>query len=130
VLVWSDIVRDSIVNSIAATYWQLVCTAWIYITTGALRRLMKLRKGPVITALYPVGMLLVQLLLACLAFYLAAQLIGEGVRLLETAIYGPMTIWPRWLTQTIIAILIGGSVAFWTVLRWFKAKDSNFSPIT
>jgi hypothetical protein len=69
---------------------------------------------------------LFQLLLACLAFYLVALLIGEGVRLLETAIYGPMTIWPRWLTQTIIASLIGGSIAFWTVLRWFKAKDSKF----
>jgi hypothetical protein len=126
VLVWSDIVRDSVANSIAATYWQLVRTAWIYIATGALWRLMKLRKGPVIAALYPVGMLLVQLLLACLAFYLAALLIGKGVRLLETAIYGPMTIWPRWLTQTIIASLIGGSIAFWTVLRWFKAKDSKF----
>ena len=55
VLVWSDIVRDSMANSIAATYWQLVRTAWIYITTGALWRLMKLRKGPVIAALYPVG---------------------------------------------------------------------------
>ena len=82
VLVWSDIERDSMVNSIAATYWQLKRTAWIYITTGALWQLMKLRKGPGIAALYPVGMPLVQLLLACLAFYLVALLIGEGVRLL------------------------------------------------
>jgi hypothetical protein len=59
--------------------------------------------------------------MACLAFYLSALLIGEGVRLLETAICGPMTICPRWLTQTIIASLIGGSIAFWTVLRSFKA---------
>ena len=43
VLVWSDIERDSIVNSIAATNWQLKRTAWIYITTGALWQLMKLR---------------------------------------------------------------------------------------
>ncbi len=68
-------------NSIAATYWQLVRTAWIYITTGALWRLMKSRKGPVIAALYPVGMLLVQLLLACLVFYVALQrraIVGNG----------------------------------------------------
>ena len=74
VLVWSDIVCDSMANSIAATCWQLVRTAWIYITTSALWRLMKLRKGPVLAALYPVGMLLIQLLLACLAFYVAALL--------------------------------------------------------
>ena len=102
-------------NSIAATYWQLVRTAWIYITTGALWRLMKLRKSPVIAALYPFGMLLVHLLLACLAFYVTALLIGKGVRLLETVIYGPMTVWPRWLTQTITARLIVGSIAFWAV---------------
>jgi len=70
------------VNSIAATYWQLKRIAWIYITTRALWQLMKLRKGPGIAALYPVRMPLVQLLLACLALYLVALLIGEGVRLL------------------------------------------------
>ena len=56
--------------------------------------------------------------------------IGKGVWLLETAICGPVTVWPRWLTQTIIASLIGGSIAFWAVLRCFKAKDPNSSPIT
>ena len=48
VLVWSDIVRDSMASSIPATYLQLVRTAWTYIASGALRRLMWLRKGPVI----------------------------------------------------------------------------------
>lgn len=54
VLVWSDIVQSSMARSIPATYLQLLQTAWIYISTGALRRLMRLRKGPVIAALYPV----------------------------------------------------------------------------
>jgi len=44
--------------------WQLGRTAWTYITTGTLRRLMWMHKGPVIAALYPVGMLLLQLLVA------------------------------------------------------------------
>ena len=57
VLVWSDIVRDSMSNSIPATYLQLLRTAWTYIGSGTLWRLMRLRKGPVIAALYPVGML-------------------------------------------------------------------------
>ncbi|WP_170344404.1 hypothetical protein [Ruegeria atlantica] len=64
VLVWSDIVRDSMSASIPATYWQLARTAWIYISTGTLWRLMRLRKGPVIAALYPVAMLVSQLLIA------------------------------------------------------------------
>jgi len=67
VLVWSDIVRNSMSNSIAATYWQLARTAWTYIASGTLRRLMWMRKGPVIAALYPVGALLLQLLLAVIA---------------------------------------------------------------
>jgi len=64
VLVWSDIVRDSMDLSIPATYVQLIRTAYTYIASGALRRLMWLRKGPVIAALYPIGMLLLQLLVA------------------------------------------------------------------
>jgi len=43
------------------TYLSLVKTAWIYIASGALRDVMKLRKGPVIAALYPVGFLIAQL---------------------------------------------------------------------
>jgi len=55
VLVWSDIVRSSMSNSILGTYGQLIHTAWTYIASGTLRRLMWMRKGPVIAALYPVG---------------------------------------------------------------------------
>ena len=60
VLVWSDIVRGSMEQGIVATYGLLVRTAWTYISTGTLFRLMRLRKGPVIAALYPVLFLLVQ----------------------------------------------------------------------
>ncbi|MFL4471684.1 hypothetical protein ACERZ8_18050 [Tateyamaria armeniaca] len=109
VLVWSDIVRDSMATSIPATYAQLVRTAWTYITTGALRRLMRLRKGPVIAALYPVGMLLVQLLIAALVWW-GAWRIGAGV----------LGIFGAWIGAAI------GAVAFVALLRWFKAKDGKF----
>ncbi|MBI1171936.1 hypothetical protein GC209_11080 [bacterium] len=66
VLVWSDIVRASMATGIPATYLQLIRTAWAYIGSGALFRLMRLRKGPMIAALYPIGLLLVQLALALL----------------------------------------------------------------
>ena len=69
---WADIVRSSMATGIAATYGQLLRTAWIYIGSGALWRLMRLRKGPVIAALYPVLMLLAQLLLALSAGGLVA----------------------------------------------------------
>jgi hypothetical protein len=69
VLVWSDIVRTSMAQGIAATYLQLLRTAWTYIGSGALFRLMYLRKGPMIAALYPIGMLLLQLALALTAAF-------------------------------------------------------------
>ncbi len=74
VLVWSDIVRESMETGIAGTYWQMLRTAWIYLSSGALRRLMWLRKGPVIAALYPVGMLLLQGLVAIAAAWIAGAL--------------------------------------------------------
>ncbi|MGR3378776.1 hypothetical protein [Salipiger abyssi] len=111
VLVWSDIVRDSMSTSIPATYLQLIRTAWEYIATGALRRLMRLRKGPVIAALYPVGMLLLQLLVALLAGWV----VYAGVQLLRP-----------WLGVVAVGL---GAVAWGTVavllLRWFKRKDGK-----
>lgn len=66
VLVWSDIVKTSMERGIAGTYLQLVRTAWAYIGSGALFRLMQLRKGPMIAALYPIVFLLAQLAVALL----------------------------------------------------------------
>lgn len=113
VLVWSDIVRDSMSNTIAATYAQLFKTAWIYISTGVLWRLMKLRKGPMIAALYPVVFLLGQ---AGLAFWLGTVV----YRLLSWAMQAGagFSIWPISLTVAV--------VASWCVLCWFKTNDNKF----
>ncbi|RYH03169.1 hypothetical protein EU805_05420 [Salipiger sp. IMCC34102] len=113
VLVWSDIVRDSMSNSIPATYAHLVRTAWTYIGSGALRRLMRLRKGPVIAALYPVGMLLLQLVVAlglgALAGWALATLAGLGTPLVLSGTVG---------------LVVGVAVAV-GILRWFKRKDGK-----
>ncbi|MBY5932653.1 SoxR reducing system RseC family protein [Tateyamaria omphalii] len=113
VLVWSDIVRDSMEASIPGTYLQLVRTAWTYIASGALRRLMRLRKGPVIAALYPVGMLLLQLLIAYVA---GALILAFGKALLAP--------WLGLAGEVIAAV--AGVLAFVALLRWFKAKDGKF----
>ena len=78
VLVWDDLVQDSMQRGIAGTYLQLVTTAWAYIGSGALFRLMRLRRGPVLAALYPIAVLLVQAIIALLAASAAAWL-GFGV---------------------------------------------------
>ncbi|MEQ9693924.1 hypothetical protein [Shimia sp. SDUM112013] len=105
VLVWSDIVRDSMEQGIAGTYLQLVRTAWAYIGSGALWRLMRLRKGPVIAALYPVVFLLVQLLIAMISAYGIGQLLA-------------MTLpdWTAWVGVVMVPL----------VLNWFRKRDGKF----
>ena len=104
VLVWSDIVRESMDQGVLGTYLLLVRTAWTYIASGALFRLMRLRKGPLIAALYPVGFLLVQLVLALLLAW------GLG-RLL--ALLNP---WLAWAGLLVVPF----------VLEWFRRKDNRF----
>lgn len=122
VLVWSDIVRDSMSTSIPATYLQLIRTAWVYIGTGALWRLMKLRKGPVIAALYPVGMLIAQLLLAVLFGWLVSLGAGAGTAWVIGFVVGPED---AALGGTAVAAS-AGLLSGVGLLRWFKAKDGKF----
>jgi hypothetical protein len=119
VLVWSDIVRDSMDSTIPGTYLQLARTAWTYVGSGALWRLMKLRKGPVIAALYPVAMLLGQLVIALTLF---ALIVRFGFAL------------PGWLPPLepalswviIVATIVSATAAFAGLLQWFKKKDNKF----
>jgi hypothetical protein len=125
VLVWSDIVRDSMATSIPATYLQLIRTAWVYISTGALGRLMKLRKGPVIAALYPVGMLLVQLAMAVLV---ALAVFTWGFRAMDwamQAVMGPHMLGPLFGLRLILWGALALGAAVW-LMRWFKELDGKF----
>ncbi|PIE07394.1 MAG: hypothetical protein CSA74_08430 [Rhodobacterales bacterium] len=124
VLVWSDIVRASMDHGIVRSYRIMARTAWIYISTGALRRLMRLRKGPVIAALYPVGMLILQLLLALLvggllgglARWLAGfvPLHGEGGPGFAARIMPGTLVW--WLVFL---------ASVWGLLGWFRRIDNR-----
>lgn len=110
VLVWSDIVRENMSSGLVATYAQLARTAWIYIASGALARLVRLRKGPVLAAFYPVVFLLAQLALA----------VGAGL-VLATALQGLAAL----QIPAAVAALAGVAVAV-LVLRWFRARDGRF----
>jgi hypothetical protein len=119
VLVWSDLVQASMTKSIAGTYVDLVRTAWIYLVSGTLRRLMWLRKGPVIAALYPVATLLLQLVLAVIAGAVVAGMLVWGANAvlgLAGRSLGPVTPFLRWPVVFVVALL---------ALRWFKAQDRH-----
>ncbi|CUH87374.1 hypothetical protein PH5382_01301 [Phaeobacter sp. CECT 5382] len=116
VLVWSDIVRDSMDASIVGTYLQLLRTVWVYVASGALARLVRLRKGPVIAALYPVGMLLLQAALAVLMFWG----ISAGWQTLLQQQLGTQSwlfVVPGWLVA---------AAASCVLLQWFKKQDGRF----
>ena len=112
VLVWSDIVRDSMSSTIPATYLQLIWTASAYIFSGALFRLMRLRKGPVIAALYPVGMLLLQLALCALVAWGLGFVVFLGV-----SVVAPLV--APWVA------IAAGLALIWVGLRWFRSKDGK-----
>ncbi len=104
VLVWDDLVRASMRGGVLATYVRLMRTAWIYAASGALPRLMQLRKGPVLAAAWPVAVLLLQAALALGAALLAIRLIA------------PLVPAP---------VHYAGAVAAWPVLVLFERLDRH-----
>ncbi|NKB27404.1 MAG: hypothetical protein GKR99_07550 [Rhodobacteraceae bacterium] len=105
VLLWSDIVQASMDRGVAATYWLMLRTAWIYLQSGALRRLMRLRAGPIIAALYPAVMLILQLVVAVA--------LGAGFGVLIAGLIWPLLFWPVLLITTLV------------ILRAFKRVDGR-----
>lgn len=105
VLIWTDVVAGSMGRSIPATYGQLLRTAWAYLGSGALFRLMRLRRGPVIAALYPIAVLLAQALAAAA---LAALILWAGA------------VWLHW-TLGLCAGLAAGGALLW----WFRRIDGR-----
>jgi hypothetical protein len=120
VLTWSDIVQSSMSNTIPATYWQLLRTSWTYIASGTLRRLAVLSKGPLIAALYPIGMLLLQLALALLAGHVAGWLLSTLFRAAALWALGDGAV-TRWGTAVLYWVPFLVVAVF--VLRWFKQHD-------
>ena len=106
VLTWSDLVQTSMRSSIAMTYVALLQTVWIYLRNGAYQRLMWLRRGAALAALYPIAVLLAQLLVAIILGSIAGGLIARfGIPYLH------------WL---------GFVPVFVAVLWGFRQQDSRF----
>ncbi|MEM9434896.1 MAG: hypothetical protein AAGA12_13315 [Pseudomonadota bacterium] len=126
VLVWSDIVQRSMSGGVLASYAQLVRTAWVYISTGALRRLMWLRKGPVLAALYPIGMLLAQLGVALALGGLAANLLSAGLDGLASRIWAQPPIWTETLSSA-LWVAAGAAVVWFCLMRFYRLDGKLFA---
>ncbi|WP_312528167.1 hypothetical protein [Paracoccus sp. (in: a-proteobacteria)] len=105
VLLWADLVQRSMGQSVFATYGQLLRTAWIYIGSGALFSLMRLRRGPVLAALYPVVILLLQLLAAITVAGVGAATVGT--------IAGRLMPYGYWLGLPVFLGVTWAALAFW-----------------
>lgn len=132
VLYWADIVRRSMTQSILGTYVQLLRTAWIYIGSGALFRLMRLRKGPVIAALYPVFVLLIQLAVAAALGWLVGTMISDAIRSLAGQVGLLLPGWFHGLTFALVAAAVAGLLLRWCqrkdhLLAWYLMHDYAFS---
>ncbi|NBE06096.1 hypothetical protein [Paragemmobacter ruber] len=110
VLAWADIISGSMRRTILATYGQMLRTAWIYVASGALFRLGRLRKGPTLAALYPVVMLSLQAGVAGLSGW------GLGLGLAAAV--------PGW--AGVMLGLGAGLVLAVAVLRLFQRADRRF----
>ena len=126
-LAWNDIVVASMQAGILASYWLLLRTLWLYLRTGALVSLIRLRPAPMIAALYPVVLLGGQLLLAIAAGFL----VGWGIR--YALVYMALPFIEGWpLLQVAylgiaLALLsaVAGIVVFGLALKAFKARDNR-----
>jgi hypothetical protein len=94
---------------------------------------MWLRKGPVIVALYPVGMLLLQMLIAVLLGLLAGKLLGWMLTSGARAILGMFSSGDasdlNFSTLNAGRMVAQWAVGAWTafmILWWFEKKDGKF----
>ncbi|MFD0979911.1 hypothetical protein [Tropicimonas aquimaris] len=97
VLGWSDIVKASMDRGLVQTYLQALRTLRIYVRSGALGGVLRLRKGPAIAAIYPLVVLILQLLVA-LVFAAAvgwaiARVAPGGLGLAGLAVVPPVLTW-------------------------------------
>jgi len=110
VLTWADIAKSASSGSVFSTYGALLRTVWTYLSTGTFQSLATLRKGPVIAALYPVAVLVLQFLFAVLL----ARFVGNQV--------GTVAHWATGLTGLgwIVALPVFGAT-----LEWFRRIDGR-----
>jgi hypothetical protein len=123
VLVWGDLVKASMRPGLMAVWALMLRTLVIFLGTGALRAMYRLRRAPVLAGLYPVVVLNLQLLVAALV----AGVIWWGARAALGATLGTALGagvagaggGAGWLA------VIPGALAGWMVLRWFRRIDGR-----
>ncbi len=117
-LLWNDIVFASMDNTILETYWLLAKTLWLYVSAGTLRSLYRLRRAPIIAALYPAVVLIAQILFSAGIGTAVGTLIGGWIGwLVGIAIFCLGLVIFRRLDKRFFAYYLLHDFAFWAQAR-------------
>lgn len=113
-LLWNDIVFDSMRNSIPRTYWLLLRTLWLYLSSGALLALRRLRRAPILAAMYPVVVLIGQILFSAVLGRIVGGAVGGlgGLALGVAFFYMMLVLFRRW-DKHFFAYYLLHDFAFW-----------------
>ena len=113
-LLWNDIVFQSMRNSIPQTYWLLLKTLWLYISSGTLAALRRLRRAPILAAMYPVVVLLGQIAFSALLGKILGSAVGgvAGIVLGIGLFYLMLVLFRRW-DKHFFAYYLLHDFAFW-----------------
>ncbi len=124
-LLWNDIVFASMNNTIPQTYWLLAKTLWLYVSAGTLRALYKLRRAPIIAALYPAIVLIAQILISAGAGSVVGNLVGGWIGgALGIALFCAGLVMFRRLDKRFFAYYLLHDFAFWA-----QAKGEMPAPL-
>lgn len=125
-LLWSDVVQDSQSRSIVSTFILLIRTAWIYLHSGALRRIGQTRRFPVIVALYPVFALTLQFNLALVAGFSIYVIVSLVMARILAAAFGVLVFW---ITMQIFRRLDASFFAYYLMHDYgFSASKKGENP--
>jgi len=113
-LLWNDIVFESMRNSIPQTYWLLLRTLWLYVSSGTLGALRRLRRAPILAAMYPVVVLLGQIMFSAMLGKVLGGFIGGGIGVVfGAALFYVMLVLFRRFDKHFFAYYLLHDFAFW-----------------
>ena len=117
---WDDIVRHSIRPSLGYVYSLMFRTLWIYLSSGAIRAMWRLRSGPLIAGLVPAALMI---------FYLVyAGMIGLSGGLLAAGGFGAPWFAAIPIGVVLFVLAMNGTRAFEEqMMIYFMVNDLGYS---
>lgn len=121
-LAWDDIVRHSIRPSLLYVYSLMVRTFWVYLSSGAIRAMLRLRSGPLVAGLVPAAVMIFYLVFALLGGIAAGFIASSGI---GTPIWAAASVG---LTSA-IGIMLGTRLLEEQMMVYFMVNDLGYTAV-